>query len=130
NHTRDLVRQFAAEERAANEGLTRVQADQVLQVKQAFYTYAQNERLVTVNETNVRNQQDHLALAQARLNTGLGLPVDVVRAQTAVAEAILNLNVARNNASVSRVNLALLMGVDPRTPIQASETGEPAVSGE
>jgi outer membrane protein len=128
NHTRDLVRQSAAEERAAGLNVTRVQADLVLQVKQAFYTYAQDERLVGVNEANVRNQQDHLALAQARLRSGLGLPIDVVRAQTGVSEAILNLNLARNNASVARVNLALQMGVDPRTPIQAAESGEPAVS--
>jgi outer membrane protein len=127
NHTRELVRQAAAEEHAANENLTRVQADTVLQVKQAFYTYVQNNRLVTVNQTNVQNQQAHLALAQARLKSGLGPPVDVVRAQTAVSDAILNLNVAQNNTSTSRVNLALVMGIDPRTPIQAAETGEPAV---
>jgi outer membrane protein TolC len=83
-------------------------SDVVLQVKQAFYTYAQNVRLAGVNEANVRNQQDHLALAQARLRSGLGLPSDVMRAQTAVADAILNLSVARNNASTSRVNRALL----------------------
>lgn len=130
NHTRDLVRQGRALERAATANMTRVQSDLVLQVKQAFYSTVQNQRLVGVNETNVRNQQAHLVLAQARLRTGLGLPSDVVRAQTAVADAILNLNVARNNASVSRVNLALLLGIDPRTPIQPAETGEPAVAAD
>ncbi len=103
-----------------------MQSDVVLQVKQAFYTYLQNTRLVSVNEANVQNQQAHLALAQARLRSGLGLPSDVVRAQTAVAEALLNLNLARNNASVSRVNLATFMGIDPRTPLQAADTSEPA----
>ena len=43
------------------------------------------------------------------------------RAETAVADAILNLNLARNAASVSRVNLALSMGIDPRTPIDAAD---------
>ncbi|MCC6446150.1 MAG: TolC family protein [Armatimonadetes bacterium] len=127
NHTRALARQSALLERAAGANLTRVQSDLVFQVKQAFYTYSQNVRLVGVNETNVRNRQDHIALAQARLRAGLGLPSDVVRAETAVAEAILNLTLARNNASVSRVNLALLMGIDPRTPLQTADTGEPAV---
>jgi outer membrane protein len=130
NHTRDLVRQFTSEGRAAAANLTRVESDVVLQVKQAFYTYTQNVRLVGVNESNVRNQQDHLALAEARLRSGLGLPSDVVRAQTAVADAVLNLNQAQNNASVARVNLALLMGIDPRTPIQAAESGEPVTSAE
>ena len=130
NHTRDQVRQSAELETAATANLTRVQSDLVLQVKQAFYTYTQDLRLVTVNENNVRNQQSHLALADARQKSGLGLPIDVVRAQTAVADAILNLNIARNNASVSRVILAQTMGIDPRTPINANETGEPVVAGD
>ncbi len=130
NHTRDLVRQATAQERGASANLTRVQADLVLQVKQAFYTLTQNERLATVNETNVRNQQDHLALAQARLRSGLGLPSDLVRAETAVSEAILNLNLARNNASIARVNLALFLGVDPRTPVRAGDTSEAVVAAD
>ncbi len=127
NHTRDLVRQASAEVSSATSNLTRVQSDTVLQVKQAFYTYGQDQRLVSVNEANVGNQQSHLALASAQLQAGMGLPSDVVRAETAVADAIFSLNVARNNASLARVNLALLMGVDPRTPINAADTGEPPI---
>ena len=125
NHTRNLVRQAQQNERAVEAGLDKTRSDTVLQVKQAFYTYSQNIRLVAVNEDTLRNQQLHLALAQARFNTGLGLPSDVVRAQTAVSSAILNLNIARNNASVSRVSLTTLMGIDPRTPIVIDDKGEP-----
>ena len=127
NRTRNLVREAAARERAAGANLTRVQSDLVLRVKQAFYTYVQNTRLVGVNEINLRNRQEQLALAQARLNVGLGLPADVVRAQTAVAEAVFDLQQARNTASTSRVELALLMGIDPRTPLQAGDSSEPAI---
>lgn len=128
NHTRNLVRAGKALERVAVANLSRVQSDLVLQVKQAFYTYVQDQALVTVNESNVRDQQAHLALAQARLRSGLGLPSDLVRAETAVADAILNLNVAQNNAAVARVNLALFLGIDPRTPLQTAGAGEPAIS--
>ncbi|MEN6426122.1 MAG: TolC family protein, partial [Phycisphaerales bacterium] len=127
NHTRSLVQQAAAEERSANADLTRTQADLVFQVKQAFYTYLQDVRLVAVSESNVHNQEGHLRAAQARLNTGIGLPYDVVRAQTAYTAAIFDLNLARNSASVSRVQLAEMIGVDPRTPIIAAEASEPAV---
>lgn len=130
NHTRDVVRQASAQERSAYAGLTKVQSDTVLQIKQAFYAYAQNMRLVSVNEANVKNAQSHLALAQARLNAGLGLPSDVVRAQTAVADAIFNLNLARNAASVAGVILAELMGIDPRTPIELADTEEAAVAAD
>lgn len=128
NHTRDLVRQASALQTSADANLNRVRADLVLQVKQAFYAYSQAQRMVSVNETNVQSQQNHLALAQARLDSGFGLPADVVRAQTAVANAILNLTIARNNASIARVNLAQLLGIDPRTPIEAAETNEAAIA--
>jgi len=124
---RNQVRQAQALENASTANLTRAQADLVQLVKQAFYTYVQNTRLVDVNESNVRAQQAQVALAQARLNSGLGLPLDVVRAQTAVAQAIQALQVARNNASISRVNLAATMGIDPRTPIRAADADEPAI---
>ncbi len=126
NHTLENVREAREAETAASANLTRAQSDTVLQVKQAYYTFVQNNRLVDVNASNVQNQQAHLAEAQARLRAGLGLPSDVVRAQTAVADAIQNLQVARENATNSRVNLALLMGIDPRTPIAATGAAEPA----
>ncbi|HEY3268183.1 MAG TPA: TolC family protein [Armatimonadota bacterium] len=126
-HTRDTVRQANAQQRAAASGLTRAQSDTVFQAKQAFYSFAQAFRTVGVNETNVRNAQAHLALAQARLKTGLGLPSDVVRAETAVSEAILNLNLAQNSASLAGVALAGVMGVDPRTPLTAADSDEPPV---
>ena len=81
-------------------------------------------------EANVRSAQGHLALAQARLNAGLGLPADVVRAQTAVSEAVFNLTAARNTASVARVRLAELMGIDPRTPIEIADTDEPVLAAD
>lgn len=124
NHTRDSVRQAKLQERAAQANLSRVQSDLVFQTKQSFYTYLQNQRLTGVNESNLRNQQTHLELARARLKAGAGLPVDVVRAETAVQDAILSLNLARTTATLSRVDLASLMGIDPRTPIQASDTNE------
>ncbi|MCX6344799.1 MAG: TolC family protein [Armatimonadetes bacterium] len=129
SHTRDLVNQAAAQHTAANANIGKVQADVVFQVKQAFYAYAQNQRLASVNEANLRNQQSHLASAQARLDAGLGLPADVVRAETAIANATFNLSLARNNASVAAVKLAQLMGIDPRTPIETADAGEPRSSG-
>jgi outer membrane protein len=127
DHTRDLVRQALAAERSAGAGLTKAQADLVLRVKLAFYGYVQALRLAEVARANADSQQRHLTLAQARLTSGLGLPYDVVRARTAYTEAIYVLTAARNTASVARVSLAELLGIDPRTPIEAAEAGEPSV---
>jgi outer membrane protein len=130
NHTRELVQQARAQERAAAHNLTATQANVVLQVKQAFYQYVQFQQLVTVNEQNVANRQAQLALANARFRVGLGLASDVANAQTAVSAAVQNLTVARNNASLGQVNLAVQMGIDPRTPIQPAESGEPPLASD
>lgn len=128
--TRDQVRQAGAQEQSARANLSRAQADLVLQVKQAYYTYVQQRRLVDVQEANLRNRQEHLAQARARVQAGVGLPIDVVRAETSVADAMLNLNQAQNAAAVAHVTLAQLMGLDPRTPLALAEDAEPAVATE
>jgi outer membrane protein len=125
DHTRNLVRQAAALERVAGFALTQTQADLVLTVKQGFYNYVQAARLVKVEEADVKNRQDQLALARARLNSGLGQPVDVVSAETAVAAGVSMLTLARNTANLAHVSLALQMGIDPRTPFDAADTDEP-----
>lgn len=126
NQTRDLGRQASALREAAGANLNRVQADLVLQTKQAFYDLLQDTRLVAVNESNLRAQQAHVVLARARLEAGVGLPSDVVRAETAVSEAALALNLAQNAAALARVTLNNRMGVDPRTPVEAADSSEPA----
>jgi outer membrane protein len=128
NHTRELVRQARAQERAAGQNLSATQQDVVQQVKEAFYQYVQSRQLVDVNQQNVANRQSQLALVNARYRIGVGLASDVANAQTAVSEAVQNLTQAQNTASVAQVTLAQLMGIDPRTPIQPAETGEPPLA--
>ncbi len=128
DHTRNIVRQYQALERAASQNLSAVQQETVFQVKQAFYQYVENLRLITVNEDNVKNRQGQLDIATARLTAGLGLASDVVTAQTSVSSSIQSLIVARNNSDQSRINLALLMGIDPRTPIQPASSAEPQLT--
>lgn len=125
NHTRELVRESDALTRAAEQNLTRVQADLVSQVKAAYYQVVQNDQLVLVNQENLDNRQSQLNLAKARLNSGLGLPSDVATAQTAYSAGVITLTQAQNNAAIARVNLAVLMGIDARTPIVTVAGGEP-----
>lgn len=126
-HTRAQVNQAEQLTEVAAANLTTAQADLVLQTKRAFYLLVQNQRLVGVQESNLTNQQAHLAEAKGRFGTGLGLPADVTRAETAVSQAISTLTQARNDAQLARVALALLMGIDPRTPLSVSDSGESAI---
>ncbi|MGV8125036.1 MAG: TolC family protein [Candidatus Xenobiia bacterium LiM19] len=130
NRTRSSVRQALAEEKASTANLTRVQSDTVFNVKNAFFTYVQKYRLVNVNEQNVSTQQKHLELAQERWKAGVGLPSDVMRAETAVQNAIFNLTQARSDEQTARINLAIQMGIDPRTPIEVSVDSEPLPTSE
>lgn len=123
-YTRSLVRQSLALEEAAEAGFTKAQNDLVFSVKEAFYLAIQQERLVGVNESNVKNRQAQLAQAQSRFEAGLGLPADVVRAQTAVSTALFDLSQAQTNSGLARLNLNNLMGIDPRTPLQLKEDAE------
>jgi outer membrane protein TolC len=81
-----------------------------------------------VSEQEVGNRQSQLDLARSRYNVGLGVPIDVVNAETAKAEAVINLSQARANAEQARINLAILMGIDPRTPLVPAAAIEPPVA--
>ena len=119
------IAQARDQQESARQAFAQTRQDVVNQVKQAYYTLLQNQRLVAVQQQNVADQQAHLELAQARFKAGLAPRADVVRADTAVADAVLNLASAQNTAAISRVTLNLTMGVDVRSPTRPEETEEP-----
>ena len=126
NQTRNIVRQNRSLTEAAEANLTRTQLDLVLSVKSAFYNYANAQRLAGVNEQNVANRQRQLDLANSRLRNGIGLPSDVVTAETSKSQAILALNQARDAAEQARITLLQSMGVDPLTPVAPAGSSERA----
>lgn len=128
NQTRNVVRQNRALADAALANLSRTQQDVVNNVEQAFYNYANARRLVEVNTQNLANRQRQLDLANARLRNDIGLPMDVVTAETSKSQAVLALIVSRDAEQQARVTLLNLMGVNPLTPIEISDTDEPAVA--
>jgi len=123
--TPSQVAQARNAQQSASQALAQARQDIVNQVKQAYYTLLQDRRLVKVQERNVSDQQAHLELARARFEAGLAPHSDVVRAETAVSNAILNLATAQNAAAVARVTLNIVMGVDARARTTAEETEEP-----
>jgi outer membrane protein len=130
NHTVDTVRQASNLETVARQNLTAAQSDLIFSVKQAYYTYVQNEELIKVQESNLSSSQAQLALAQARLTSGLGAPADVLQAATDVGSASQQLAQARQTALNSQIDLALDMGIDPRTPIGVADSQEPPPASE
>jgi outer membrane protein TolC len=122
------VSQARNQRESARQALEQTRQELINGVKQAYYILLQNQRLVEVQQLNLTDQQAHLDEAKARFDVGVAPRADVVRAETAVADAVLTLASAQNIAAISRVNLNLAIGLDPRTPIKVAETEEAAPS--
>lgn len=123
-HTRDLVRSQEELTRAAQAAYEQAQADLVLQVKQAYYTLLQSQRLVKVQEDNLVNRREHVTQATSRFRAGLGLPSDVTRAESALSSGLFQLSQAQTKAANDRLQLSLLLGLDPRVPLAIREEQE------
>jgi outer membrane protein len=125
--TRDTVNESKALANAALTSLTKVQADLVFAVKSQFYATQSAQQLVEVSEADVKSRQDQLDLATASYKAGLGPPVDVVTAQTSLAQSTSALVQAENNFVIAKITLAAEMGIDPRTPIMLAASTEHSV---
>jgi outer membrane protein TolC len=123
------ARAFARQQRSlahvAEHGFRQTLNDLALSVRTLFYGLARAQKLEEVSASNLANRNSQLALAQARLDSGLGAPADFVRAKNSVAEATIALTNARAAAIAAKFALALDLGVDPRTPITLAESTEP-----
>jgi outer membrane protein TolC len=124
--SRSRVSQARSQQESAHQGFAQTRQDVIAQVKQAYYRFLQDQRLVGVQRRNVSDQQAHLNMTQAHVQVGVAPQADAVKAETAVAEAIFSLATAENAAGLSRINLNLAMGVDVRTPTAIEEADESA----
>jgi len=130
NRSPDLVRQAEYVEISAKMGYKAALANLISDVKKAFYAVQGNEGLVKAAEANVLARQNQLKLAQARLDSGMGAPADVINAKTNLSDAVLSLTQARQTLSISRLSLAQTIGVDPRTSIQQQESVEGVIKAD
>ncbi|GMU55815.1 MAG: hypothetical protein AMXMBFR33_49610 [Candidatus Xenobia bacterium] len=131
NRTDSVVGEAYHEQLAVEADYQRARADLVLDAKSAFFDWVAFTEEAQVVHANLENQRHNLALAQARWESGLGLPADLVQAQTAVAAATVNLNRARAAELSARVRLARVLGLDPRTPLVADLTpSQPPPNGD
>ncbi len=129
-HTREVVAQTRFLEVAAQDSLLKAREDLALSTRQAYYSYANAVRVQQISEASLANRQKQLDLAQAQLKTGVGLPSDVARAETSVSQGVTSLTASRAEASLARINLALIIGIDPRTPINITQENAPTASSD
>lgn len=96
---------------AKREDLSRKKEEVALNIFKTFIMVNTSAGFVTVAEKGIEDAKEHLRLANARYDTGLGLYSDVLRASTALTEAEQRLISARKNNSVSKRALGLLLGL-------------------
>lgn len=128
--TRDQIRQQQALQRSAEQNVSVTMVSVTLQVKQDYYSFLQAKDDVDLEAADVANRKRQLEEASARVTSGIGAPSDLVQAKTNQAEANISLVSFRNAALSAQVQLALDLGIDPRTPISPVATQEQPVAEE
>lgn len=111
--------------RAASTALTiseldyeRTRNDTILQVTQAYQGVARAEEFVRVAEEALKNAQERLRLIRAQVDAGVAAQFDLLRAETAVAQAEQALLNTRNQRELAVAALNNLLGRDLNTPVQ------------
>lgn len=111
--------------RAANVTLTvselelaRTRNDTILQVVQAYQGVARADEFVRVAEEALRNAQERLRLVRAQVDAGVAAQFDLLRAETAVAQADQAVLNARNQRELAAAALNNLLGRDLDAPVQ------------
>lgn len=83
----------------------------VFDVTQAYFGLLAAYRLRDVADETVRQNQQHLDLAQGRFDVGFAPKFDVTQAQVQLAQAELSQVTARNNVTLGRETLRNAMGL-------------------
>ncbi len=111
------------ESKAAEEDLVRKQEETAFKVVQSYLTVGTAAAFVTVAEKAQEDAQEHKRLAELRQKNGLGLYSDLLRSNTAVADAQQQLVSARKNLEVAKRALGLILGL--AGPVEITELPPP-----
>ncbi len=96
----------------------RTRNDTILQVIQAYQGVARADEFVRVAEEALRNAQERLRIIRAQVDAGVAAQFDLLRAETAVAQAEQAVLNARNQRELAVAALNNLLGRELSTPVQ------------
>ena len=83
-----------------------VSQEYLFQVVSGYYGVLKSQRIVEINEEFLKQTQEHLNVARARLEVGEVIKTDVLRAEVDDATARRNVIQARNNLDLAKESLA------------------------
>lgn len=102
----------------------RTRQNLIYSITGAYYDLLQAERLIDVNEKLLEISSGNVAKVTAFQEKGKAIPADVAAARVQQASDELSLINAQNNFDLARAELASLMGLDPRTPLEIVSVDE------
>jgi outer membrane protein TolC len=105
------------EDAAASFALERRRQETAFRVFTACLEVQKAHARVTAAEQSEKSANEHLRLARVRVEAGMGLKSDELRARTFLAEAEQRTISARNDLLVARMRLSLTTGGDAGTPL-------------
>lgn len=79
----------------------------------AYYTWIRQQTQVVIQQQAVEQAQGHQRDTQNSFTAGLASKADVLRTQSDVANAMLQLETARNNTAIAAAQLDVAMGLAP-----------------
>jgi len=103
--------------------------DAVLQVGQAFYSFAANRALVQAERTNLAEADSNLVAAEERRRVGVATIADVLSARTAVEQARLALQQAEGDLTAARGTLAVRAGYPANAAFEVDSLADAAPIG-
>jgi outer membrane protein len=119
-----LERAARAEASAASADVAAAQGDLRLEVTRAFWAVVTAQSATDVLKESLARAQQHVEDARQRLNAGLVPPNEIAAAEAQESRQRLFLIEATNQRALASAELARLIGVDLRQPIDPAEALE------
>ncbi|MFO7957136.1 MAG: TolC family protein [Candidatus Brocadiia bacterium] len=107
---------------ASDESIRQAIQDVVQQVVSAYYDHRLAERLYEVQEEALRFAEANLKDVKAKLEQGLAIRYDVLRAELEVATVRADLIQARNRLSRAETDLLRAMGASQRSEVEMTDS--------
>lgn len=120
------VSQARFEEIAARLDVNRIRNDTIFGVTSAFYQVLRARALVRVSVQDLQNSLDRLNDAEVRYKAQSVAYIDVLRAQTDVANSQRQVISARNTLSNAIASFNNAMGIEVTTPTRVTDAGSVA----
>ena len=119
-----INRQAKANLKLAGANLKVAESNLVFEVKKAYSTVLQTEKLVQTAKEAVNSMKVHLAEANAYYKAGMVPKIDLLRAEVKLADLNQKLLMAENGLNMARTAFNFLLGVDLDTTYQLVDEGK------